>query len=158
MAITTIGGILAGAGKYLVDYFKDKTKQVADKALGGGGGKETVHPKTLIEKNPAEMYSRGGREGRESKNPYSPRPAYGGAYAALIPLILGAAWMAYLVVGSKAKPAEVQLSPAANNLVVSLFIFIIVYSVFLALFFWNRTRALKAKETKKIIKRPKKKR
>ena len=58
--------------------------------------------------------------------------------------------MAYLVVGSKSKPLESQLSPVANNLVAILFIFIILYSIFLILFFMSkRKRIEKVKKAKK---------
>ena len=143
--LSLAGVALKKIGDYAVGYLnniKDKTS-----------GKEPPHPGVLAgPKHPVTgeslegrradsitTYKKGVEYGTQSK-------AYRPAYAALIPLILGAAWMAYLVVGSKAKPAEVQLSPAANNLVVGLFVFITAYSIFLVFFFVGKRMALKIEE------------
>ena len=132
-----ISGVSKTAGE--VKDFLDKTHGKTNPVTGGSDkGGSRYNPKNY------EAYN----------NAYRPATA-----ALLIPLILGAAWMAYLVVGSKAKPAEAQLSPATNSLVVSLFIFIIVYSVFLVMLFWGRRNALEKKEAKQAGKhiRPSKK-
>lgn len=74
--------------------------------------------------------------------------------ALLIPLIIGVVWMAYVVIGSRVKPGLAQLSPATNSLVTVLFIFIILYSIFLVVFFLCRRKALKkVKKIKKYKKR-----
>ncbi len=117
------------------------------------------HPGDLVEpKHPAEMYQKGGAETAKqtgTAKPYSTQPKQyevpGYATTALlIPLIIGVALMTYLAVGIKTKPAEAQLSPATNSLVVILFIFVILYSIFLMLFFMSkRKRIEKGKSSKK---------
>jgi hypothetical protein len=122
---------------------------------------EAVEKSAAPEKfNPVTGEATSSREGRGHYGPekvYGDKPAYGTYAALMVPLFIGAAWLAYIFLLGKSDIGAGQLSPfSIRKQAFLLVIFMVVYLIFVILLYAGKEKA--KKNIKKVERQRRKKR